>query len=298
MIRLNQHDVTADGSVAANSGVARNLRRRVASAVVLAPLALAVTYLGGWVFFVVCAIAAVAILWEWTSLVVGRADLRILAPGSVALLAATGFAAERQATTAVAMVAIGAVLAGAVVAAGPRRRPVSDAAVWAAAGVLYAGAALLGPVLLRSDPKLGLTALLFLFATVWATDVFAYFIGRAVGGSLLWPRLSPKKTWAGAIGGLVGGVAAGAMVAYASGGTNPAVASVLAVGLSVVAQGGDLFESAVKRRFGAKDAGNLIPGHGGVMDRLDGFLVAALVAVAIGILRQGSGAAAQGLLIW
>jgi phosphatidate cytidylyltransferase len=110
--------------------------------------------------------------------------------------------------------------------------------------------------------------------------------------------VSPNKTWSGAIGGLGGGVAAGTLVAYASGGTKPVAAGVLALVLSIVAQGGDLFESAVKRRFDAKDAGSLIPGHGGVMDRLDGFLFAALAALLIGIVRQGMAAPARGLLVW
>jgi phosphatidate cytidylyltransferase len=153
-------------------------------------------------------------------------------------------------------------------------------------------------VLLRSDPEFGFAALLFLFATVWATDVFAYLVGRKLGGPLLRPQVSPNKTWSGAIGGLGGGVAAGTLVAYASSGTKPVAAAVLALILSIVAQGGDLFESAVKRRFGAKDASSLIPGHGGVMDRLDGFLFAALVAVLIGIVRQGVAAPARGLLVW
>ncbi|MGA9009357.1 MAG: phosphatidate cytidylyltransferase, partial [Xanthobacteraceae bacterium] len=141
-------------------------------------------------------------------------------------------------------------------------------------------------------------ALLFLFAVVWATDIFAYLVGRSIGGPLLWPRLSPNKTWSGAFGGFLGGVAAGVAVAYASGGTRGAVAGALAFALSLVAQCGDLFESAIKRRFGVKDTGHLIPGHGGVMDRLDGFLVAALAAVLIGILRQGVAAPARGLLAW
>ena len=145
---------------------------------------------------------------------------------------------------------------------------------------------------------MGFAALLFLFATVWATDIFAYFTGRGFGGPLLAPRLSPKKTWSGAVGGLAGGVVAGVLVAYASAGTHPAAAGVLALILSIAAQGGDLFESSVKRRFGAKDTSALIPGHGGVMDRVDGFLVAALVAVVIGALRFGAAASAPGLLLW
>jgi len=164
--------------------------------------------------------------------------------------------------------------------------------------VFYAGAAMLGPAVLRNDAEWGFAALVFLFATVWLTDIFAYFAGRGVGGPLLWPAISPNKTWAGAVGGLAGGVAAGILVAYASGVERLAVVGVLALVLSVLAQGGDLLESVVKRRFGAKDAGNLIPGHGGVMDRLDGFLVAALAAALIGILHQGTVAPARGLLVW
>ena len=151
---------------------------------------------------------------------------------------------------------------------------------------------------IRRDAAWGFVAVLFVALTVWATDIFAYAVGRAIGGPLLWPRVSPNKTWAGAVGGVVGGVAAGTSVAYASGVDKLVAVGIVALLLSVLTQAGDLFESAVKRRFGAKDAGSLIPGHGGLMDRLDGFLVAALVALLIGILRQGPDAPAQGLLIW
>jgi phosphatidate cytidylyltransferase len=164
--------------------------------------------------------------------------------------------------------------------------------------VVYAGVVLISPIVLRRDPQMGFAAVAFLFATVWATDIFAYLIGRRLGGPLLWPRLSPKKTWAGAVGGLAGGVVAGVLVAYASAGTHPVAAGVLALILSIAAQGGDLLESSVKRRFGAKDTSALIPGHGGVMDRVDGLLVAALIAVVIGALRFGAAASARGLLLW
>jgi phosphatidate cytidylyltransferase len=292
----SQHEPRAGGTIA--TGAARNFWQRVLSAAVLAPAVLVCAYIGGWLFLVVCAIAAVAILWEWTSLVARSADAKILVPGLIALLAAAALAGVREPAAALAMIAIGAVLAGGLTAAWPGRDTGFATAVWAGGGVVYAGVALLSPVLLRNDATLGLPALLFLFAIVWATDILAYLVGRAVGGPLLWPRLSPNKTWSGAFGGLLGGVAAGILVAYASAGIGPAVSGVLALALSIVAQGGDLFESAVKRRFGAKDAGNLIPGHGGVMDRLDGFLVAALAAVLIGILRQGMAAPARGLLVW
>jgi phosphatidate cytidylyltransferase len=174
----------------------------------------------------------------------------------------------------------------------------ADGRVWAAGGVVYAAVAFFGPVLLRRDAELGFTALLFLFAVVWATDILAYFTGRAFGGALLWPRVSPKKTWSGALGGVAGAIAAGIAVAAAGGIGNLAAIAVLSLLLSVLSQAGDMFESAVKRHFAAKDASGLIPGHGGVMDRLDGFMVAAFAAAAIGILRQGFDAPAHGLLLW
>jgi phosphatidate cytidylyltransferase len=298
----------SDGSRGNGAG-AGNLMRRVASAAVLAPVTLAITYAGGWIFVALCTIAAGGILWEWTALVSRRADPRILTPGWAALVAAMlliGFHVPSGASIAIA---IGALFAGLVVAVLPRAEEETAAAegtsveaaasaVWAAGGVVYAGALLLAPALLRGDPQWGLTALLFLFANVWTTDIFAYFCGRAIGGPLLWPRVSPKKTWSGAIGGLAGGVAASVAVAYASGIGRLGVVSVMAFVLSVLAQTGDLFESAVKRRVGAKDASHLIPGHGGLMDRLDGFLVAALAALLIGIIRYGIAAPARGLLIW
>jgi phosphatidate cytidylyltransferase len=284
----------AVGTVAPE-GAARNFKRRLASALVLAPLAIAAAYFGGWAFMMVCAIAAAAVLWEWTMLVARQPEPRIIAPGFAALAVATGLVGATEPTAAIATIAICALLVGGLVAFWLR---CELPPLWAAGGVVYAGVVLLSPMLLRNDSQYGLQALLFLFAVVWATDIFAYLIGRRVGGPLLWPRVSPNKTWSGAIGGLLGGVAAGIAVAYASGGTRAAIAGVLALVLSIVAQGGDLFESAIKRRFGVKDTSHLIPGHGGVMDRLDGFLVAALAAVLIGILRQGVAAPARGLLVW
>jgi len=289
------HRGHATGEGTSGSG---NLRLRVASAAVLAPVVVAITIVGGWIFFAVCTVAAGGILWEWTSLAAGRADARILTPGWVALLLAGAFIGLGLPYASFGMIAIGAALAGLVVVALPPDEAAPSAAVWAAAGVVYAGAGLLGPALLRSDPEWGLTALLFLFATVWITDIFAYFCGHVIGGSRLWPTLSPNKTWSGAVGGLIGGVAAGITVAYASGVAKLGMIGVMAVLLSILAQAGDLLESAVKRRFGAKDTGWLIPGHGGLMDRLDGFLVAAFAALIIGMLRQGTGSPARGLLVW
>jgi len=283
---------------ASRFGGTSNFVLRVASAAVLGPLVLVFAYVGGWPLFLLCAAAAAGILWEWTRLVADGADLRILLPGLAALAFALMLTGLSQPAAAAGMIFIGAVAAAGVMAASPRRFPARNPLVWGACGIVYAGIAFLGPALLRRDPQWGFTGLLFLAATVWATDIFAYAVGRTVGGPLLLPRISPHKTWAGTIGGVIGGVAAGTSVAYASGVDKLVAVGGVALLLSVLAQAGDLFESAVKRRFGAKDAGSLIPGHGGLMDRLDGFLVAAIVALLIGILRQGPDAPAQGLLVW
>jgi phosphatidate cytidylyltransferase len=133
---------------------------------------------------------------------------------------------------------------------------------------------------------------------VWGTDIAAYFSGRAIGGPKLMPAVSPNKTWSGALGGALGGILAGLVVVKGAGlGITPALA-ILAFALSAVAQAGDLLESAIKRHFGAKDSSALIPGHGGAMDRLDGFLTAAAAAVMVGLARGGLDWPARGLLIW
>lgn len=169
---------------------------------------------------------------------------------------------------------------------------------WMVAGLLYAGVLLVAPALLRRDPAFGFVAILFLFAVVWGTDIAAYFAGRAIGGPKLWPAVSPNKTWSGAIGGALGGFAAGLLVVKLAGLVIAPMLLLVALGLSVASQAGDLLESAIKRRFGAKDASQLIPGHGGLLDRLDGFLTAVLAAVMVGLIRGGLEGPARGLLVW
>ena len=294
----NHRDNGETGKFASKLGSANNLVLRVASAAVLGPLVLVFAYFGGWPFFLLCAAAAAGILWEWTKLVADSADSRILLPGLAALALALVLTGFGEPGAAAAMIFIGSALAAGVMAAWPRRFPARNPLVWGSCGIVYAGIAFLGPALLRRDAAWGFVAVLFVALTVWTTDIFAYAAGRAIGGPLLWPRVSPKKTWAGAVGGVVGGVAAGTSVAYASGIDKLVAVGIVALLLSVLTQAGDLFESAVKRRFGAKDASHLIPGHGGLMDRLDGFLFAALAALLIGMIRQGTAAPARGLLIW
>ncbi|MGC1696666.1 MAG: CDP-archaeol synthase [Pseudolabrys sp.] len=169
---------------------------------------------------------------------------------------------------------------------------------WIVAGIAYAGVLLVAPLVLRSDSEFGLLAMLILFGVVWTTDVLGYFAGRAFGGPKLMPTISPKKTWSGAIAGTLGAMIVAVLLAKSFGSFHVIAIALVALLLSMMAQLGDLFESWIKRRFGAKDASQLIPGHGGVMDRLDGFWAAALVACVIGLLRGGFGNPAAGLLVW
>ena len=174
----------------------------------------------------------------------------------------------------------------------------TDFLVWMIAGLLYAGVLALAPIILRRDPALGFVAILFLFAVVWGTDIAAYFAGRALGGPKLWAAVSPNKTWSGALGGALGGVVAALLVVTVAGLVIAPMLVLVALVLSIASQAGDLLESALKRQFGAKDASDLIPGHGGLMDRLDGFLTAVLAAVMVGLLREGFDGSARGLLVW
>ena len=171
-------------------------------------------------------------------------------------------------------------------------------AVWTIAGIGYAGVMLLAPVVLRADAGFGFFAILLLFAIVWTTDILGYFAGRAIGGPKLMPAVSPKKTWAGAVAGTLGAIVVAMLVARGFGSAALFPVAAIALLLSVMAQLGDLLESWIKRRFGAKDASHLIPGHGGVMDRLDGFWAAALVSMLIGVAHGGFDNAARGLLVW
>lgn len=170
-------------------------------------------------------------------------------------------------------------------------------AVWIAAGLVYAAVLAAAPILLRSDARYGMLAIFFLFGVVWVTDIGAYFVGRLVGGPKLWPAVSPNKTWSGAIGGTLGAVAAGVIVAIC-GAIAAWPAAIMAAVLSIASQAGDLFESHLKRRFNAKDSSHLIPGHGGAMDRLDGFIAAAAAAALIGFARGGLVEPGRGMLIW
>jgi phosphatidate cytidylyltransferase len=266
----------------------RNLLMRFIAALVLAPAAIAIAYAGGWLWSALATLAAIGLYVEWLMIVGAARETRVVASGGVALaIAGFCFAAGRIDASLVALV-LGL---AAVAWLAPERR------YWAAAGFLYAAAAEIASVLVRLDQGQGFTALTFVLLIVWVTDIAGYFVGRGMGGPKLWPRVSPKKTWAGALGGFAAslGVSAG-FVGMGLGRTGP----ILLVGaaLSIASQLGDLFESAVKRRFGVKDSSQLIPGHGGLMDRLDGFVAAIVLAAILGLLRSGADGVGRGLMVW
>jgi phosphatidate cytidylyltransferase len=267
-----------------------NLALRIVSSLVLAPLAIAAAYFGGLIFIVFWAAAALIVFWEWQTLVCAHDRNAVLAIGGAALVGAAVMLFGNLNGTALALVALGG-LGSAALASRTRR-------AWCACGLFYGAALLIAPVILRRDAALGFAAILFVFAVVWLSDIAAYFTGRALGGPKLMPRVSPNKTWSGAIGGTLAAMIGGVLVARYFGVSNMAAVAVVALVLSLVSQAGDLFESWVKRRFDTKDASQLIPGHGGLMDRLDGFVTAALAAVLIGIAHGGMPAPARGLMVW
>jgi phosphatidate cytidylyltransferase len=265
-----------------------NLLLRIVAALVMAPLAIALAYAGGWLWTGLVTVAAIGLYAEWLT-VVGARNFPLLVLGAFVLLGAGWVEAERYDVTNVsAVVALGVVVA--VVFSRERRG-------WVVLGMGYALAASIASSMVRRDPASGFTALMLVLLVVWVTDIGGYFAGRLIGGPKLWPQVSPKKTWAGAIGGFVASLAVAAGFATLNfGKTIPLL--LLAAALSVAAQLGDLFESAVKRRFGVKDSSHIIPGHGGLMDRLDGFVAAIVLAALFGFLRGGADGVGHGLMVW
>lgn len=274
-------------SAAAEQG-SRNLILRIVAALVLAPTAVAIAYAGGWLWTALVTLAAIGLYVEWLMVVGAARERRVVVSGGVALAIAGFCLAAGRIDAALIAVLLGFV---AVALLSPERRH------WTAAGFFYAAAAEIASVLVRLDQTSGFVALILILLVVWVTDIGGYFAGRGIGGPKLWPRVSPKKTWAGAVGGFAASlVVSGGFVAAGLGKTGPLL--LLGAALSVVSQLGDLLESAVKRRFGVKDSSHLIPGHGGLMDRLDGFVAAVVMAAIFGFLRGGVDGVGRGLMVW
>jgi phosphatidate cytidylyltransferase len=271
------------------AGGLSELNKRILSGIVMASAAIGATIVGGSVFALIWFLAALAVAFEFQRLVQGDAATpATLASGAVVTAAAAGAFWGSPAVLGLAVLLLAAVW---LASADPHRPAAVTGAVYAASF----GAAIL---LCRASGYEGAVVIFWLFAVVWGTDILAFFTGRSLGGPKLWPRVSPKKTWSGAIGGLVGGVALGCVMITALGVSLKWQHVVLSIAFSVLTQCGDLYESAVKRRYGAKDSGSLIPGHGGFMDRLDGFIFAVVFAALFGVSRGGLAGVPKALLAW
>jgi phosphatidate cytidylyltransferase len=246
----------------------------------LASIALLSAWYGGIVFALVWGIAATAVWREWAMIIGIDANrfspaLWLGALGVIASIAMVFFPLISP-----ILGFLPALVAGLALAVLYRKS--GRYWLWLCGGPVYAAAIIVGPLALRDRVADGLVILVWLFLVVWISDIGAFFAGRSIGGPKLWPSVSPKKTWSGSIGGLIAGtlVPVGFVVAvqtlFGPVWLTGWALIALTVSTALIAEGGDLFESAMKRRFGVKDSGSLIPGHGGLMDRLDSYGAAAL----------------------
>jgi phosphatidate cytidylyltransferase len=265
-----------------------DLRPRIAAAAVMGALALATAWIGGFIFAAFWWVASVVVLWEWQRMIGGARLVERVALGGFFVALAALFALHNSILGAIAGLVLGA---GAVSWRAGRKD-----GTWAAAGVFYAGALVTSVVLLRLSPGYGLAAVLWIFAVVWGADIAAYFAGRSFGGPRLWPSVSPGKTWSGAIVGALAGAVLGLLLTGWANRLMPLFW--LGLATAIVSELGDLFESALKRRFGAKDSSGLIPGHGGLMDRLDAFVAASVFAAVVAALNSRNAFIAAGLFQW
>jgi len=285
---VNQTDAADAAARAKRWG---DLRKRALSAAVLGPAAVACIWLGAEAFTGMLALAVALLAWEWVHMCGRR--VRVL-PGMavpLAVFAAGALAVGDHVRWALFVLLVG--FAAAWWFAHRMAETLTQPAGRLAIGVLYIGLAGIALIELRHDTEAGRANVLFLFLVVWASDIGAYMAGRTLGGPKLWPAVSPNKTWSGAAGGLLAAIAIGLAAAF-SFTLNPVVGAVVAVAalLGVASQAGDLLESAIKRHFHVKDSSHLIPGHGGLLDRLDGVLAAAPVAALL------SFALGYGRVIW
>jgi phosphatidate cytidylyltransferase len=278
----------ADAEPGARPAGGSNLRSRVIMGAILAVAAVAVIWVGGPAFTLMIAAGVGLVLWEWGAMHGTPQPWRIA--GLAALAAACALAHIGRPLS--ALLLLGAILAllllSTLLRAGGRH--------WVSAGLVYGGLPAVSLIWLRSQPD-GLALVMWTMGLVWATDILAYFAGRAIGGPKIWPAISPSKTWAGLLGGMAGaalwvvlwvvaieGGIAGPrfQLGLSLSGGSLGLAALLGAALAVTAQAGDFFDSWLKRRAGVKDSSRLIPGHGGVFDRIDGMLPVAIAVGAIG----------------
>lgn len=263
-------DTIASEESASMPRLSSNLKLRLISGSVLAAVAFGLAYWGPMAFAFLLLVCAVVISWEWGRLIRGVSfDLgffvHAIAVAGAIVLAGAGYAALGLAMLLVAAITLIPLYFG-------------HGARLSALGVFYVGLPALALLWIRSDEPFGFTAVLFIFAVVWSSDIAAYAAGRTIGGPKLWPAVSPNKTWAGLIGALCAGAISGVVFSMLEPEAGAVRLVLLGLALALVAQAGDLAESALKRHFHLKDASELIPGHGGFMDRMDSIVAVAVVS--------------------
>ncbi|SOH93598.1 phosphatidate cytidylyltransferase [Monaibacterium marinum] len=262
-----------------------DLRLRLISALVLAGVALVVFLFGGLWSAVLLAIGTGAMVWEWREMVVGQGQglrppgILMIAVAAIAVIVSDQF----NPITGMAVLVVGTLIS----AAWERER-----LRFTVTGALYIGVAMICIEALRADSRFGFLAVLWLVLVVVAVDVGGYFGGRVFGGPKLWQRVSPKKTWSGLIGSVGCAQFVGFIFALVVGLSYPAEVALMSALVALVAVGGDLVESAAKRFFGVKDSSRLMPGHGGILDRLDGLMAAAILVAVVSFVRG------QSIFLW
>ncbi|MEO1042313.1 MAG: phosphatidate cytidylyltransferase [Pseudomonadota bacterium] len=258
------------------------LLQRVITAAVLMPLALGSVIFGGRLYAGVIAAMTIFLLFEWTRMVDGAEFSR-----GFYVLSATAAVASYLAAGGEPLFALSVALVGGVIATAlewPKPNPQS----WPGVGAAYLIVPAVAALWLRRDAPEGSFFTLLLFVSTWAADSSAYMVGKTVGGPKLAPKISPNKTWAGGVGAVIGGGIAGLALALLLKPDWAVLAMQLGCLLGAAAVAGDITESYFKRRYGIKDTGGAFPGHGGVLDRLDGFLFAVLALAIAVILMQGA----------
>jgi len=265
---------------------------RTASALVLIPAVIACAWVGGIWFKGFVLLLAGLIAYEWTSIVHPKNFAQFTLHMAAALC---GALLPDLAGVGVALLVI---LGLALVSGFMARTERSGSSMWSYFGIFYAGFPALALILLRGDSHYGFAAVLWVFLVVWSADILAYFVGRTIGGPKLAPTISPKKTWAGLGGAVAGSALVSFIFAWITQLDGIWSLAILAGCLAVVEQVGDLFESSLKRFHGVKDSGRLIPGHGGVIDRVDGLIAVAVASALIGVFHEQGANAARGLLHW
>ncbi len=265
---------------------------RTVSAAVLIPAVLADVWAGGIWFHLFVALIGILMALEWTNIVHGQNPRQFALHAAGAMCGAL-LPLDVGLSGGVSAIAL---LAAVSMALAVRQQP--DGPLWRYFGVFYVSVPPIALVLLREDPGYGIAAIVWIMVMVWAADTLAYFAGRTIGGPKLAPRISPKKTWAGLGGAMAGGAIAGLAMAVWLGLQGHWLLAMMGALFAIVAQAGDLFKSAMKRFYGVKDSGNLIPGHGGVIDRVDGLVAVATAAAIVGVFRQGVEHTGAGILVW